>query len=123
MKNLALITGLLLIGTGLYSYLAGTPSASTGAVSKTALIPVWIGLAVLIGGSLGALKPAWHKHGMHLAALAALIGAAGSFMPIKRRGLDFADTAVQGATATIVLCVVFLVFAVRSFVVARVIKR
>ena len=123
MRAAAFISGILLVAIGLYSFTQGTPNAQTGLVSKTALIPCWIGLAVIVGGLLGLLGKGLHKHGMHLAALAALVGAVGSTMPIRKRGFDLADVAVQGSLATIVICLVFLVLAVRSFVVARVLRK
>lgn len=123
MRQLSLLIGLLLVAVGLYSYFSGTPSEETGTVSKTALIPCAIGVLVILGGLIGLAKESLHKHGMHLGALAALVGLLGSFMPITRRGLDFGDVAVQGAVATIVLCLFFLVAAVRSFVVARLMKK
>lgn len=122
MKNMrlnALITGLICVGVGLYSYTQGKPNETTGVVSKTALIPAWIGLVFLVSAALSHLKPLLHKHAMHVAALASLVGLLGAAMPIKVRGLDFSQASVQGSVLLFLACGTFLVLAVRSFIAAR----
>ncbi len=122
MKNMrlnSLIAGVVCIAVGLYSYTQGTPNAETGVVSKTALIPAWIGLVFLLATALSHLKPLLHKHAMHLAALASVIGLIGSAMPIKVRGLDFSQASVQGSVLLFLTCGAFLVMAIRSFIAAR----
>lgn len=119
MRNLTLVTAILCILVGIYGYTQGTPNARTGLVSKTALIPAWIGLAFLIAWLTSALKPALHKHAMHVAVLAALIGMLGACMPIKVRGLDFSQASVQGSVVLFLACGVFFVAAIRSFIAAR----
>lgn len=123
MKNMrlnTLITGLLCIAVGIYSYTQGTPKAETGIVSKTALIPAWIGIVFLIAATLSHLKPLLHKHAMHLAALASLVGLLGATMPIKVRGLDFSQASVQGSVLLFLACGTFLLLAIRSFIAARI---
>ncbi len=44
MRILTLITAIICILVGIYGYTQGTPNAVTGVVSKTALIPAWIGV-------------------------------------------------------------------------------
>jgi len=119
MRNLSFVTGVLCILVGLYSYTQGTPNAETGAVSKTALIPAWIGGVFLLAWLTSTLKPALHKHAMHLAVLAALIGMIGACMPIKVRGFDFTQASVQGSVVLFLACGAFIVAAVRSFIAAR----
>jgi hypothetical protein len=119
MRTLSLITGTLCVLVGLYGYTQGTPNATTGLVSKTALIPAWIGLAFLLAWLASLLKPALHKHAMHVAVLAALIGMVGAYMPIKVRGLDFSQASVQGSVVLFLACGVFFVAAIRSFIAAR----
>lgn len=122
MKNMrlnSLIAGVLCVAVGIYSYTQGQPNAETGVVSKTALIPTWIGLVFLIAAALSHLKPLMHKHAMHIAALASLIGLLGAAMPIKERGLDFSQASVQGSVVLFLTCGAFLVLAVRSFIAAR----
>jgi hypothetical protein len=119
MRNLTLVTAILCILVGLYGYTQGTPNAQTGVVSKTALIPAWIGVVFLIAWLASTLKPALHKHAMHVAVLAALIGMIGAYMPIKVRGLDFTQASVQGSVVLFLACGVFFVAAIRSFIAAR----
>lgn len=122
MKNMrlnSLIAGVICVAVGIYSFTQGTPSATTGVVSKTALIPAWIGLVFLIAAALSHLKPLLHKHAMHLAALASLVGLLGAAMPIKVRGFDFTQASVQGSVVLFITCGLFLVLAIRSFIAAR----
>jgi len=120
MRLNSLIAGVVCIAVGIYSYTQGTPNAETGAVSKTALIPAWIGIVFLIAAALSHLKPLLHKHAMHLAALASLIGLLGAAMPIKVRGFDLSQASVQGSILLFITCGTFLVLAIRSFIAARI---
>jgi len=123
MKNMrlnSLIAGVVCVAVGIYSFTQGTPNETTGVVSKTALIPAWIGLVFLIAAALSHLKPLLHKHAMHLAAIASLIGLLGAAMPIKVRGFDFSQASVQGSVLLFLTCGAFLVLAIRSFIAARV---
>jgi hypothetical protein len=119
MRKLTLITGILCILVGLYGYTQGTPNVKTGVVSKTALIPAWIGVVFMVSWLISTLKPAFHKHAMHVSVLAALIGMVGAYMPIKVRGLDFSQASVQGSVVLFLACGVFFVAAIRSFIAAR----
>jgi hypothetical protein len=119
MRSAALITGIVCAVVGLYGFTQGTPNPETGVVSKTALIPVWIGLAFLASWLVSTVKPSLHKHAMHVAALASVIGILGAVMPIKVRGFDFSQASVQGAVVLLLTCATFLAAALRSFVVAR----
>ncbi len=119
MRQHTLITAIICILVGLYGYTQGTPNAKTGVVSKTALIPAWIGVAFLFSWLISTLKPALHKHAMHLAVVAAIIGLIGSCMPIKVRGFDFSQASVQGSVVLFITCAVFFVAAIRSFIAAR----
>lgn len=122
MRKLTLITAIICILVGIYGFTQGTPNPETGVVSKTALIPAWIGGVFLLSWILSAIKPTLHKHAMHLAVLAALIGMIGATMPIKVRGLDFSQASVQGSVVLFLACGVFFVAAIRSFIAARVKK-
>lgn len=120
MRKLTLVTAIVCILVGIYGYTQGTPNAKTGVVSKTALIPAWIGLVFLLSWLAATLKPALHKHAMHVAVLAALVGMIGAYMPIKVRGLDFSQASVQGSVFLFLACGVFFVAAIRSFIAARI---
>jgi hypothetical protein len=119
MRHLTLVVAILCILVGIYGYTQGTPNVKTGVVSKTALIPAWIGVVFLLAWVLSTLKPALHKHAMHLAVVAAVIGMVGAYMPIKVRGFDFSQASVQGSVLLFLGCGVFFVAAIRSFIAAR----
>lgn len=118
MALVGIVFGLLLILLGGGAYL------TSGGASVTALIPAFVGLPVLILGVL-ARNPARTKAAMHGAVGLALLGLLGS-----ARGIPDALALLQGQdverpTAAVVqatmavLCLVFLVLGVRSFIQAR----
>lgn len=119
MRHFALIAAIICIAVGIYSYTQGTPNAQTGVVSKTALIPAWIGCVFLLSAVLAYAKPSLNKHAMHVAVLAAIIGMIGAAMPIKVRGFDFSQASVQGSVLLFATCASFFVAAIRSFIAAR----
>lgn len=114
MNKLTQIIGALLILTGVIFYLVTMSSV-------TALIPAFFGLLIFLCGWIGARRPAWNRHAMHAAAALALIAILGSVMPAfsslaAGTGLT---AAVVEQLLTIILCLVLLVMAVRSFIAAR----
>lgn len=116
MSRLAIGLGILLIVLGVGSYLG------TGAASITALIPAFFGLPILAAGLVG-LQDAWRKHAMHVATLLALLGLAGALArPLQKltsgAGLHW-SAALGSQVAMAVLCGVFVVLAIKSFVDAR----
>ena len=125
MRKICSITALLLIVLGLATYFMQAPDHR----SPTALIPAAIGVVFALCAAV-ATTPARNKHAMHVAALFGLIGTA---MPLGRaipalikasQGVELARPAATYAQlATGVICLVFLVFAIRSFVVARLLRK
>ena len=120
MRKLCLSTGILLILLGVVMFLL------SGAM--TSLIPTWIGIPFLLCAAF-ATTPARNKHAMHVAALVALLGAStlGMAVPklVKAAGGQAMERprAVYTQLGTGLICTVFLVAAVRSFVNARVLKK
>lgn len=117
MTTITLAVGGILVITGIVAYIASS------AVSVTALIPAFFGIALLVAG-LVARKPAAHRHAIHAALTVALLGALGSLMNVAKLGDLFAGTAARpGAVITstvmFVLLVGYLVLGVRSFIKAR----
>lgn len=117
MTNLAIGIGGVLIVLGLGAYL-GSESRSV-----TALIPAFLGVLYLVAGLLSR-QVKWHKHAMHAAAVVALLGLFGTFSGLLALPQLFAGTserplAVLVQSVTAVLSLIFLIFAVRSFVTAR----
>lgn len=114
-SSVALLFGALLLLTGVGGYAAfQTP---------TALIPVGFGVLLGICG-LVARKESLRRHAMHAAAVVALVG----FLPSASGLLGIPDllageaarpAAVILRSVMAVLCLGFLVVAVRSFIAAR----
>ncbi len=101
---------------------------ATGSIHYTSLIPCWFGLALVVCGALASTPDAKRRMlWMHIAVTIALLGwAFPGFMAIKAfmqaRGngsglLRPAATYEQVLMA--VVCMVFFVLCVRSFVAAR----
>ncbi len=97
--------------------------------SVTALIPSFLGTAILLCGIVGA---AFHKarmHVMHLAALVGLLGTLGGLgMGLPKVGALLAGTAERPTAVAMqiamgVVCLVFLGLCVKSFVDARILKK
>ncbi len=122
MPTITIILGVLLIILGVVSrVLSDSPSV-------TVLIPAFLGAAFLIAG-LVALRDGARKHAMHAAAVLALLGIIGGAtallqLPALLSGGEVVRPLAVGARSlTAVLCAVFLVLAIRSFVRARLLRR
>jgi uncharacterized membrane protein HdeD (DUF308 family) len=122
MPIITIIVGCLLIVLGVGSrLLSDSPSV-------TVLIPAFLGVAYVVAG-LVALRPAARKHAMHAAALLALLGIIGSVgglakLPALLSGGEVErPLAVVARSLTCLISVVFLGLAIRSFVVARILRR
>jgi len=119
-----LIISVLLILVGAGGYLLGHPDAATGHVSPTALIPAAVGVVLGVCGAL-ALNDKIRKHAMHAAAMVGLLAAGGDAVQlVKAIGNTAAAPEVRqlkivSMSATLILCVVFLVLCIRSFIQAR----
>lgn len=104
----------VLLGIGAY--------LGTGRESWTAMIPSIFGVLLLAAGAV-SLKHL--KHGGHFAALVGLLGFLGTVrslgqVPALLSGGDVARPAAVAVQASFaVLCLVFLVFCVKSFIDAR----
>ncbi len=114
-SRLALVFGTLLVLTGIGGYAAFR--------SPTALIPVAFGVLLAVCG-LVARKESLRKHAMHAAAAVALLGFVPSVpgllgIPALLAGEAARPAAVVLRSAMALLCLGFLVVAVRSFVAAR----
>ncbi|WP_038171834.1 hypothetical protein [Verrucomicrobium sp. BvORR106] len=121
MARYSILFGILMVLLGVGGWVA----AGATAAAKTALIiPSAFGGVLILCGLVGAKYPGANKHVMHVAALVALLGTAGGLtMAIK--GLlgepHWLKIVTQGSLG--VLCLVFLVLCVRSFIQARVARK
>ena len=117
MISISIICGVLLILIGLIGYVYGM---SAGAASPTALIPAAFGLLIAILGAIAAAKPDLRKHLMHVAVLLGLIGfLIPAIRLLMKIGQLTMSAAVVSQLAMALVCLVFVILAVRSFIAAR----
>lgn len=118
MSKLSIIFGIILITLGFISYF-GISSESI-----TALIPAFLGIPVLILGII-AVSEKYLKHSMHAAALLMLLGFGGTvggllkFFRMLGGEVFERPSAITIQAIMAVLCLIFLIFAVKSFIDAR----
>jgi len=120
MPLLAIIFGLLLDALGVVGFVA------SGATHLTALIPAIFGTFIFVSGLIAYLKPNLRKHAMHVAALFGLLGTLGGLGMGLPKLFKFMDgTATRSEFAIFVqvgmgvICLVFVVLCVKSFIAAR----
>lgn len=119
-----LVISFLLILVGVGGYLMGHPDPTTGHVGPTALIPAAVGVVLGVLGAVSFREKA-RKHAMHAAAMVGLLAAIGDAVQLVRTIFNTTSApAVRqlkllSMSATLVLCVVFLVLCIRSFIQAR----
>ncbi len=123
MPIVTMITGVILVGVGVFGYTNQEPNPETGKVSMTALIPAIVGGLLLVLGIL-ALSPGLRKHAMHFAAMVGLVGLLGGFMPIIRQiknsgSFDPLKPSALAGEAMILVCAVFVALCVKSFIAAK----
>lgn len=122
MPRVAMLFGVIFIILGLVAYF-GISSESI-----TALIPAFLGLPMLILGWV-AQNEKYLKHAMHGAAVLALLGFGGTVGGlIKFFRMIGGEQFERGSAITVqaimaLLCLIFLIFAVRSFIDTRKMKR
>ena len=113
----SIICGVLLILVGILGYAYGM---STGHASPTALIPAIFGLVLALLGIVSRMKDDLRKHLMHAAAAIALIGfilTAGRL--VMNLGNLTLSAAFLSQLAMALICLIFVVLAVKSFSDAR----
>ena len=111
--KLSILVGSLLTVLGVLLYF------STGKASPTALIPSFLGIPILVCGVL-AKDEKKRKTVAHIALTIALLGALAGFgrgLP-KLFGGD-AGVAILGMLAMSVICTVYVIACIRSFIAAR----
>jgi len=121
MPSTSIACGVLLILIGIIGYVYGSMS---GNASVTALIPAVFGLILAILGYVSKNNENLRKHLMHGALLIALIGflaTVSSFLklPALFAGEAERPAAVSAQFATALVCLLFLILGIKSFVDAR----
>ena len=117
MANTSIWFGRLLVLIGIVGYGYGIYA---GNASLTAFIPAAFGIVLMALGHLAVAKPDLTKHLMHAAVVIALLGF---ILPTGRLISKIADISLSAAVvsqvAMAVVCLVFIILAVRSFIAAR----
>ena len=120
MPSFTVRVGVLLVIFGVVSYVM------TSGVSLTALIPSAIGALLAICGLVAVRQERLRPHAMHVAALLALVGVAGTASALLQVPALLADASVPRRPAVVarigmaLILLVYLGFSVKSFVDARV---
>ncbi len=124
MPFVSILFGILLIALGVWGYWGGVLGLweplgypPPEHLSLTALIPAYVGAALMVLGLL-AFKESLLKHAMHGAALVGSLG----FLAAAGRLLKTGNIHGVGGTSLLLmagLCVLFLALCVNSFIQAR----
>ncbi len=120
MARLTIIFGTLLVALGIVGYLA------TGHQHPTALIPAYFGVLLTFFGLLANTEDTKKRMlWMHIAVTIGLLGFLGTAAAIidmyrLLRGVQFPyPAAVESKTAMAILCLIFVILCVKSFIFAR----
>jgi hypothetical protein len=117
MPNTAIWCGRILILIGILGYVWGL---YTDALSYTSLIPAGVGVVLMLLGHLAVMKDNLRKHVMHVAVIIGLLGFIAALGGMFRKGVPTAFSAgIASQLAMAIICLVFVVLCVRSFVAAR----
>lgn len=117
MPTTSIAFGVLLILVGAIGYIYGLMNDKA---SVTALIPAFFGLVIAVLGVAARSSEGLRKHLMHAAVLVALLGfilTAGRLI-MKFSELT-ASAAVVSQAAMALICLAFVILAIRSFAAAR----
>jgi uncharacterized membrane protein len=118
MPRLTVVFGLILIAIGVAFYFG------SGRESVTALIPAFLGIPILVFGLLARTERT-RAIFMHLALVLALLGLAGTVPGAIKLAKQASGEEIARPTAALaqgivaVLCLIYLVLGIRSFIVAR----
>jgi hypothetical protein len=121
MAKLTLVVALVLIVLGIAVFVA------TGSQAPTALIPAWFGILLGILGFFANTKDSKRRMlFMHIAVTVGLIGfifpgwrAAGDLITLMHGQTVLRPIAMQEELAMALICLIFVLLCVRSFIAAR----
>lgn len=117
MPSTAINFGRVLILIGIIGYVYGFMD---GYASPTALIPAFFGIALMALGHVARAKDGLRKHLMHAAVIVALIGFLASAGRLLSKFTEISLSAAYiSQITTAVVCFLFVVVSVRSFMNAR----
>jgi hypothetical protein len=117
MPSAAIACGVLLILIGIIGYIYGLLN---GNASLTALIPAVFGVVLAILGTLARTRENLRMHLMHVAVL---IGLLGFLIPAWRLLSNFSQLTLSAAVVSqasmSLICLVFVILCIKSFIDAR----
>ena len=117
MPSTAIGCGLSLILIGIAGYVWGMMD---GKASITALIPAFFGLVIALLGAFAKSNENLRKHLMHVAVLVGLIGfIIPAFRLLSKLGDLTLSAAVVSQAAMALICLIFVILCIQSFVNAR----
>ena len=109
--------GIVLILIGVAGYVYGM---SSGHASPTALIPAAFGILIAIFSAIGRAKENLRMHMMHVAVLIGLIGLIiPAYRLLSNVGNLSLTAAVVSQLAMVIVCLIFVILCVQSFLNAR----
>jgi len=117
MAKAAIGFGIVLIILGIAGYYA----AQADHRSLTAFIPSVAGVLLVICGAIGS-DPDKRMHAMHGAVLVGLLGflmAAGRILAKTMKGAPAEGLALFSQAAMAIICLIFVILCIRSFISAR----
>ncbi|MEO6333502.1 MAG: hypothetical protein ABIO91_00830 [Pyrinomonadaceae bacterium] len=117
MPSTSIVCGTLLVLIGILGYVNGV---MTDHESKTALIPSAVGVILLLLGILARTREGLRKHLMHAAVVVAFLGfLAGVGRLVSKLGELSYNAAVVSQVSMALVCLLFVILAVKSFADAR----
>ena len=117
MPSTSIACGTLLILIGILGYANGV---MTNNASFTALIPAAVGIVLLLLGIVARKNEGLRKHLMHAAVIVALLGfIASAGRLVSRIGELTYNAAVVSQVSMALVCLLFVILAVKSFADAR----
>jgi hypothetical protein len=117
MPSTAITCGTLLVLIGILGYVNGV---MTNHPSMTALIPAAVGIILLLLGIFARMREGLRRHLMHAAVLVALIGfIASAGRLFSKLGELTYNAAVVSQVSMALVCLLFVILAIKSFIDAR----
>lgn len=117
MPSTSIACGTLLVLIGIIGYINGV---MTGHASITALIPAFFGIILVLLGVFARMREPLRKHLMHAAVIVALLGfVLPAARLLSKIGEITYNAAVVSQVSMALVCLLFVVLAVRSFIEAR----
>lgn len=117
MPSTAIVCGTLLVLIGILGYVNGL---MTNHESNTALIPAAVGIILLLLGVFARMREGLRRHLMHAAVIVALLGfLASAGRLVSKLGELSYNAAVVSQVSMALVCLLFVILAVKSFMDAR----